>query len=465
MKKGFLFIFLLLPVSIAAQNIIETTSETVVMGGEYRVSNNVWGATTAQKLAVDLNVTYFKVILSEHNSSSVAAYPFIWKGSHWGNATTKNNPMPMVVSEITSAPFTWVIDTAGVNGTWNCAFEAWFDDTPTGTNYSGELMIWINYHGGAGPGGSVVDTVEIGGYTWHVFFAPWTQNYIAYRMASGVDSVSLDLKDFIHDALTRGYLCTPWYLVSMEAGFEIWRDGQGLTTYSYSASVVGGGSEENYAPAPFLLLTPSNNKNLTVWTNTFKWQKTVDANLDPIEYIFHLYNQDNDQDIDTTISGIVDDTLVFNGSNCLQPYTYYTWYVEATDGIDTIESTTRRKFRTPRVSGVDLVDQIPNRFILGQNYPNPFNPLTTISYSLPHMSNVTLKIYDVMGREMATLVNNERKAVGDHEVSFNATDLPSGVYFYRMSAIPLIWQDINPTTVQSGQIERYVETKRMILIK
>jgi hypothetical protein len=81
------------------------------------------------------------------------------------------------------------------------------------------------------------------------------------------------------------------------------------------------------------------------------------------------------------------------------------------------------------------------------------------------MSNVTLKIYDVMGREMATLVNNERKAVGDHEVSFNATDLPSGVYFYRMSAIPLIWQDINPTTVQSGQIERYVETKRMILIK
>lgn len=178
MKKGFLFIFLLLPVSIAAQNIIETTGSTSVMGGEYNVMNNVWGqgaGVGAQKLEVDLDGTYFKVILSEHNSTSVASYPAIFKGSHWGWATTKNNPMPMVISEITSAPFTWVIDTTGVSGTWNCAYESWFNETGTGSNYTAELMIWINYHGGAGPGGSVVDTVEIGGYTWHVFFAPWTR--------------------------------------------------------------------------------------------------------------------------------------------------------------------------------------------------------------------------------------------------------------------------------------------------
>ena len=90
---------------------------------------------------------------------------------------------------------------------------------------------------------------------------------------------------------------------------------------------------------------------------------------------------------------------------------------------------------------------IPSKFCLHQNYPNPFNPLTTISYSLPRMSTVTLKVYDLMGREMATLVNNEMKVMGNHQASFYATDFPTGVYYYKF------------------QTESYMETKKMILIK
>ena len=89
---------------------------------------------------------------------------------------------------------------------------------------------------------------------------------------------------------------------------------------------------------------------------------------------------------------------------------------------------------------------LPERFSLSQNYPNPFNPSTTISFSIPASEFVTLKIYDILGREVATLVN-ETKTRGSYEVNFNAASLSSGVYFYRL---------------QSGS---FVETKKLLLLK
>jgi hypothetical protein len=75
----------------------------------------------------------------------------------------------------------------------------------------------------------------------------------------------------------------------------------------------------------------------------------------------------------------------------------------------------------------------PNTFILFQNYPNPFNPTTVISYQLPVNSKVTLKVYDILGREITTIVNEEKSA-GSYEVEFYAANLPSGVYFYILEA-------------------------------
>jgi ligand-binding sensor domain-containing protein len=98
------------------------------------------------------------------------------------------------------------------------------------------------------------------------------------------------------------------------------------------------------------------------------------------------------------------------------------------------------------VSGIHQNTEIPSSFNLYQNYPNPFNPTTVISYQLSAVSNVTLKVYDVLGREVETLVN-EKESEGAHSVNFNASTLPSGVYFYRLAA---------------GD---YVETKKMVLIK
>ncbi|MBK6507756.1 MAG: T9SS type A sorting domain-containing protein [Ignavibacteria bacterium] len=74
---------------------------------------------------------------------------------------------------------------------------------------------------------------------------------------------------------------------------------------------------------------------------------------------------------------------------------------------------------------------IPDKYDLSQNYPNPFNPVTTINYDLPTDGIVTIKVYDILGRELKTLVN-EMKTAGYHKIQFNAADLASGAYFYRL---------------------------------
>ncbi len=76
---------------------------------------------------------------------------------------------------------------------------------------------------------------------------------------------------------------------------------------------------------------------------------------------------------------------------------------------------------------------IPKSFLLSQNYPNPFNPSTVINYQLPTNGQVALRIFDVLGREVRTLVN-ERQTAGSHSVIFDGTNLPSGVYFYQLRA-------------------------------
>lgn len=96
----------------------------------------------------------------------------------------------------------------------------------------------------------------------------------------------------------------------------------------------------------------------------------------------------------------------------------------------------------------------PEDFKLEQNYPNPFNPSTTINYSVSNSAFITIKIYDVLGNQIAELVNEE-KPIGVHEVSFNASNLSTGTYFYQLQAVS--------TSSNSG--ESFVETKKMILIK
>jgi len=98
------------------------------------------------------------------------------------------------------------------------------------------------------------------------------------------------------------------------------------------------------------------------------------------------------------------------------------------------------------ITEVKQITLKPEQFKLYNAYPNPFNPSTTIKYEIPKESNVTLKIFDTLGREVATILNAEKKA-GQHEVEWNAKDYASGIYFYQIRA------------------GKFVSTKKMLLIK
>ncbi len=89
---------------------------------------------------------------------------------------------------------------------------------------------------------------------------------------------------------------------------------------------------------------------------------------------------------------------------------------------------------------------LPVTFSLSQNYPNPFNPTTGVRFQVPGASDVKLVVYDILGREVATLVN-ERKAAGRYEVKFDGSGLASGVYIYRLTA------------------GSFVQTRKMILLR
>jgi hypothetical protein len=93
----------------------------------------------------------------------------------------------------------------------------------------------------------------------------------------------------------------------------------------------------------------------------------------------------------------------------------------------------KAKWRRMTVGIADNGPSVPLRYALMQNYPNPFNPTTAISYQLSAFSPVTLKVFDVLGREVATLVNEVRQP-GVYTVRWDASSFPSGVYFYHLEA-------------------------------
>ena len=142
-------------------------------------------------------------------------------------------------------------------------------------------------------------------------------------------------------------------------------------------------------------------------------------------------------------SGITASSVQVKG---LSGSTPYYWLVRSTGPGGTSNFSAPWSFTTKSTTGVSDQETLPTEFALLQNYPNPFNPSTMISYQLPVNEHVTLTMYDVLGREVATLVN-ERKASGNYTVEWNAAGFSSGIYIYRLKA------------------GSFVDVKKMLLLK
>ena len=124
----------------------------------------------------------------------------------------------------------------------------------------------------------------------------------------------------------------------------------------------------------------------------------------------------------------------------------YDWSIRAVDAAYVGSTFSIGTFQIGGTTSVETDIVLPKEFSLNQNYPNPFNPSTTIKYSLPVDARVQIIVYDILGKEVAELVN-ENKPIGNYEINFNASELASGIYFYK---------------IQAG---RFVETRKMILMR
>jgi hypothetical protein len=143
------------------------------------------------------------------------------------------------------------------------------------------------------------------------------------------------------------------------------------------------------------------------------------------------------------VSGIADTTLTLTG---LTNNKVHNWRVQSTNSYGTSSWSAPFAFKTVAATSVLDAEHNPAGFGLAQNYPNPFNPRTTISFTLDRPSEVELAVYDLLGRRIALLMSGEHQ-LGTYEAFFNGSNLPTGIYFYRL--------------VAQGR----VETRKMLLLK
>lgn len=136
-----------------------------------------------------------------------------------------------------------------------------------------------------------------------------------------------------------------------------------------------------------------------------------------------------------TMTGTPDSLALYTTISATVPFGTYTVTVTGAESSNIRVHTRTWTLIVGNFVGIaNNQNEIPARFSLDQNYPNPFNPTTLITYNVPKQTDVTIKVYDMVGREVAVLLNNQPTQPGSHMLNFDASRLSSGVYIYRMTA-------------------------------
>lgn len=215
---------------------------------------------------------------------------------------------------------------------------------------------------------------------------------------------------------------------------SVHNDGYQITPSFYNQITAGVATP----PSPhFALVSPANNAVISVTDSnqTFaaKWRKATDLNGDAIIYQFVLVspNFTSAALTDTVYNLTALQILGWLGAN---DSIIAKWTVKAKGAepqiiasVDTFMVTLKNDIPTSLKDG-----QVPTEFYVHQNYPNPFNPVTAIRFGLPKDGNVDLRIYNILGQEVAILLNGEFKQAGNHKINFDANRLASGTYIYRL---------------------------------
>lgn len=218
-----------------------------VASGAYVVQNNEFDSSASECVTTDggADFTVANSAIANATNGSPGAYPSIYSGCHWGNCSSGGlAASPVQVSSLSSGKVTSSWSTTQPGGSANAydvAYDIWFNQTPTtsGQPNGTEIMVWLNHNGSVQPFGSeVAANVSIGGRTYNIWYGTQSSwDTVTYEMTSGTTSVSgLDIGTLAQDSVSRGYTQSSWYLIDVEAGFELWQGGAGLATNSFSVS-------------------------------------------------------------------------------------------------------------------------------------------------------------------------------------------------------------------------------------
>ncbi len=222
----------------------------------------------------------------------------------------------------------------------------------------------------------------------------------------------------------------PWMsfinFTSPDTGWAVGKNGIIMKT-------VDGGNPPPLAPA---LIWPLNDSLVNTLTPTLQWSTCSGAQN--YTYIISQLSQIIDSGTTTNVYHTIPaGKLSFNIT--------YQWKVKASNVAGPSQWSSQWNF-TPRLTNIVNNTEIPDKFNLSQNYPNPFNPVTQIKYSVPNMGNVNITVFDALGREVMVLIN-EVKSPGVYTINYNANNLTSGIYFYKLTS------------------SNFTDVKKMMLVK
>lgn len=256
----------------ADTTICEPYGSTTIQG-RYVVQNNRWGSSATQ--CVTATDTGFRLTQADGSAPTDGApksYPSVFNGCHYTNCSP-GTALPARISGISGAPssisYGYVSDAV-----YNASYDIWLDPTPRtdGVNRT-EIMIWLNKVGPIQPIGSQVGTATVAGRTWQVWSGGNGSNdVLSFVAPSAISSFSFDVMDFVRETVARGMAQNDWYLTSVQAGFEPWQNGAGLSVNSFSSTVNtgGGGPGEPGGPAACAVSYATN-----VWPGGFTANVTV----------------------------------------------------------------------------------------------------------------------------------------------------------------------------------------------
>jgi hypothetical protein len=356
-------------------------------------------------------------------------------------------------------------------------------DTLWSKTYGGTAREWCRYSEQTSDSGfiliGIIDSLSFN--SWDIWLIKtdkngnnvWTKTYGGDMLETGFGIEQTSDGGYILVGFTNSFGAGDndvWLIRTNENGDSIWTRtfGGSNSDAGYSVKqtkdggfIIAGSTESIGSGGSDMWILKTNENGDTLWTKVIggienEWPTSIQQAIGG-GYIISAYTKsygEGDCDawlIKTDENGNILWDETFGGEDFDGAFSVH----QAIDGCYIIVGSTQSfgpddlwllKIESDSIVNIEDKDLSPSEFILRQNYPNPFNPSTVISYRLPVIGFVTLKVYDILGRVVATLVNEEKPA-GEYEVEFNRANLPSGIYFYQLKA---------------GE---FTETKKMILLK